>query len=328
MVRSTSRRAQAAAMPTRSAAGAHAASKHASAIPSAAAILAAALLLAPVTPGLAQDAPPGTDIFVVETTLQGGRLEVGAVRNVTARPGYDNQPFFSPDGRSVYFSSIRDGVQSDIYRYDLSTGETVQVTNTPESEYSPTLLPGGEGISFVRVEADGTQRLWRFSTEGTDPQLVLPDVAPVGYHAWGDANTLALFVLGEPHVLQLADSRSGEATTLAEDIGRSLHKVPGQPAISFVHREAGTGWIKRLELATREMQTIVRLLGTGEDYAWMPDGSLLMGQGSKLFRYDPASDEDWREVVDLAAHGVDGITRIAVSPDGSRIAIVVAGPGR
>lgn len=287
------------------------------------AILVAAATLASAVPGLAQDAPPGTDIYVADVAFRGGRLVVEAVRNITARPGYDNQPFFSLDGRSVYFSSIRDGTQPDIYRYDLASGTTVQVTKTPEGEYSPTPLPDG-GFSVVRVETDGTQRLWRFSSDGTDATLVLPGIAPVGYHAWGDENTVALFVLGEPHMLQLADARTGEAATLARDIGRSLHKVPGQRAVSFVHREGGTAWIKRLDLATREAQPIVAALAGAEDYAWLPDGSLLMGQGSKLFRFDPASDREWRLVADLLPHGIDGITRIATSPDGARIAIVAA----
>ena len=287
------------------------------------AILAAAATLVSPVPALAQDAPPGTDVYLADVAFRDGRLVVEAVRNITARPGYDNQPFFSPDGRSVYFSSIRDGTQPDIYRHDLASGTTVQVTRTPEGEYSPTPLPDG-GFSVVRVEADGTQRLWRFSADGTNPTLVLPGIAPVGYHAWGDESTVALFVLGEPHMFQLADTRTGEATTLARDIGRSLHKVPGQPAVSFVHREGGTAWIKRLDLLTREAQPIVAALAGAEDYAWLPDGSLLMGQGSKLYRFDPASDREWRVVADLSQHGIDGITRIATSPDGTRIALVAA----
>jgi Tol biopolymer transport system component len=49
--------------------------------------------------------------------------------------GYNNQPSFLPDGKTVLYTSFRNG-QTDIYRYDLSTGKTTQVTNTTESEYS------------------------------------------------------------------------------------------------------------------------------------------------------------------------------------------------
>ena len=38
-----------------------------------------------------------------------------------------------------------------------------------------------------RVEADGTQRLWKVGELGEGPTLVLPGVKPAGYHAWIDA---------------------------------------------------------------------------------------------------------------------------------------------
>ncbi len=292
------------------------------------ALLTALALLAVTSPGRAQATPPGTDIHLADLSIRAGRLLVAAPRNVTGRPGYDNQPSFSPDGRSLYYTSIHEDGQADIYRHDLASGTTARITRTPESEYSPTPLPAGDGLSVVRVEADSTQRLWRFSLEGTDPRVVLADVRPVGYHAWGDPSTLALFVLGDPPTLRLADARTGQASILAEDIGRSLHRVPGRNAVSFLQRQGDDAWVMVLDLATREATSVVRALGPGEDYAWMPDGSVLMGRGSRLFRFDPARDEDWREIVDLGRFGIDGITRLAVSPDGSRLAFVAAEPAR
>ena len=63
----------------------------------------------------------------------------------------------------------------------------------------------------MRVEKDGTQRLWHVPEGGAAPQPILPDVKGVGYHAWADANTLVLFVLGQPPTLQVADRRTGKA---------------------------------------------------------------------------------------------------------------------
>ena len=56
-----------------------------------------ALLAAP----LAAQGPPGTDIFLMPLSGTGGSLKAAAPRNITARAGYDNQPFFSTDGRSI-----------------------------------------------------------------------------------------------------------------------------------------------------------------------------------------------------------------------------------
>src|SRR5882672_6610513 len=141
--------------------------------------------------------PPASDIFVIDLRME-GKLRVGQPLKITSAVGYNNQPSFLPDGESILYTSIREK-QADIYRYDLRAAATTQVTNTPESEYSPTLMPDKKSISVVRVEGDGTQRLWQFPLAGGGPSLILENIKPVGYHLWVDDNTLALFVLGKPN---------------------------------------------------------------------------------------------------------------------------------
>jgi Tol biopolymer transport system component len=79
--------------------------------------------------------------------VRGRRISVGTPVNVTARPGYDNQPFFLADGRAFLYTSIREDSQADIYRYDLDRKTSVRLTATSESEYSPIPLPRGGGFS-------------------------------------------------------------------------------------------------------------------------------------------------------------------------------------
>lgn len=280
-------------------------------------LLALGTTLAVATPLRCQS--PGTDIWVASFDADARSVE--GWRNVTARPGYDNQPAFAANGDAILYTSQREG-QTDIYRHDLRTGATSRVTSTPESEYSATVMPGGDRFSAVRVEADSTQRLWSFALDGSDPRLVLAEVRPVGYHAWIDAHTLGLFVLGSPATLQIADTRTGAARVAASDIGRSLHRVPGRAAVSFLHRADGAARLRVHDPADGSFEDLVEALPESVDYAWTPAGVLLMGSGSRLFAFDPATDTEWREVADLSAAGIAGITRLAVSPDGTRIAVV------
>src|SRR5262249_43897471 len=176
-------------------------------------------------PPQAPAAPPDPDIFLATFSAR-GTPAVARALNITHTPGYDNQPSFTPDGASILFTSNRGDRQTDIYRYDIADATTTRVTNTPESEYSPTVTPDRAHLSVIPVEADGTQRLWRFTLQGEQPELVLERVKPVGYHAWTDDHTLALYVLGQPATLQLADTRSGNAVEIARGIGRSIQRVP------------------------------------------------------------------------------------------------------
>jgi WD40 repeat protein len=266
--------------------------------------------------------PPASDIFIIDVASHNGKMTLGRPVKITDVAGYNNQPSFMPDGQSILYTSIRDK-QADIYRYDIKSGATTQVTKTPESEYSATLMPDGRSISVVRVEADGTQRLWRFPLAGGEPSLILERIKPVGYHLWIDDHTLALFILGKPNTLQLVDTRTEKAETIAENPGRILRRIPHQNKFSFVHKISEKEWaIKAFDLRTRTSASLIDTLTGVEDYSWMPSGALLMGKDSTLFSVIPLTGKSWSEVADFKSAGLKNITRIALSPKGDRIAIV------
>ena len=293
------------------------------------------LFLAAAAVLTSQAQAPDTEVFLAKLTVSGGSVTVGPAENISNSAGYDNQPSFTPDGRSVFFTSARGGApqgstesQMDIYRYDIATKAVAQVTRTPESEYSATVTPDGRHISVIRVEADKTQRLWKFPLAGGEPSLVLTDIKPVGYHAWLDANTLALFVLGQPATLQIADIRTGKAEVAASGIGRSLVAMPGG-GVSFGQRTvdgASRAWkISQVSMADGKPSIKVVTMGPAnaadEFVAWLPNGTLLMPAGGQLMALR-RGDPDWKAVADLAALGVRNVSRLAVSPKGDWIALV------
>ncbi len=278
------------------------------------------------TPSPSPAATPGfSDIFIVDIKNERGGMQFGQPLKFTTFVGYNNQPSFLPDGRSILYTSIRDK-QADIYRYDLRSRATSQITNTAESEYSPTLMPDGKNISVVRVEADGTQRLWKFPLNGGQPSLILEHIKPVGYHLWIDDHTLALFILGakgKPNTLQVVDVPTEKAEIVAENPGRILRLIPHQNKLSFVQKISDREWIvKAFDLKTRKIATLIKTFPGVEDYAWTPAGILLMAKDAKMFKWSPAVDQDWLEIADFSEAGLNRITRITVSPKGDRIAMV------
>jgi dipeptidyl aminopeptidase/acylaminoacyl peptidase len=266
--------------------------------------------------------PPSTDVFLAPLHVTATGVSVGAVSNITNRPGYDNQPSFAPDGRSILFTSIRDDAQSDIYRYDIATRTIARVTATPESEYSATVMPNGRRFSVIRVEKDSAQRLWSFALDGSDPQIVVAGVKPVGYHAWIDSRNLALFVLGKPNALVHANLATGALDTLARDIGRSLQPLPDRVGFSFTQRaDSGTFRLKTMRWPSRATEDLIDLPRGTEDMVWLGKGMVLAAQGTRLVLWQ-TGETGWRTVADLAASNLTNITRVAVSPDGRWLALV------
>jgi WD40 repeat protein len=269
--------------------------------------------------------PLATDIWLADLHWEtSGPPAVGEPINLTQRPGYDNQPYFLSDGSGLWYTAVdtHDG-QADIWRYDFDDGRVVRVTaSSPESEYSATPLPDGSGISVVRVEADSTQRLWRFDADGTNGAVVLTDVEPIGYHAWADERTVVVYVLGEPATLRRVDVQSGRAEAVAEDVGRSIQSIPGTHDVSYVQRHPdGSSTIMRLPQGRGAPEPLTAGVEGGDFHTWAPDGTLLMAHEATVYAWTPGVDSGWVAIADFSRLRLT-VTRLAVSPNSAQIALV------
>ena len=109
---------------------------------------------------------------------------------------------------------------------------------------------------------------------------------------------------------------------LASNIGRCLlHTSDGK--LAFVQKPTEQTWfLKTWNPGNNAQDIIVKIPAGTEDFAIMPDGTYLMGDGAKLFYYKPGRDTDWKELTNLSQYGVKKITRLAASKDG-KLAVVV-----
>ena len=276
--------------------------------------------------GAQQRPPANTEVYLTGLSVDVVPLTGGdkaSLTDVSNHPGYENEPSFTPDGKSILFVSKRDGKQTDIYRYDIATHALTQLTHTPESEYSPLVTPDGKAFSVIRVEADGTQRLWRFDLDGTHPRLVLENVKGVGYQAWLDATHVAVFIVGnngQPNTLQLANTTTGATEMIDSNPGHGLalrpHGPSAPPTLTYVCKTDLAHWVvKEFDLAAKKVTVIADALAGSEDLAWSPiRGTLFMAKGPKIFLLDKQSKTGWSEVGDFTAAGIDHITRLAIGP--------------
>jgi len=272
-------------------------------------------------------AQTGSEIILFDLKAKKKSVTLSNPQNVTNHLGYDNQPSFHLDEPVIYYASFNDQGRSDIKSYNYETQTTHKVTETTEREYSPTLTPDQTGISCIIQRENGAQDLGKYSLEGKDPYVII-DSLVVGYHVWADNSHLAMFVLGKdgsPNTLHYLRLPTQEDTIIADNIGRSLHRIPNERAISFVHKVAAGNWqIKRLDLETLQVNFIVNTLPQHEDIAWLPDGRLITSDGSKLFVINPRKEKTWSEVVVTDGSLLKGITRLAVSTKGDKLAVVIS----
>ncbi|MFN0213475.1 MAG: hypothetical protein ACKVT2_04400 [Saprospiraceae bacterium] len=289
------------------------------------------LLLLALPLSMAAQGPGKSDILLFSLTKTADSTwRPDAPRFLTAfnRGGYNNQPnFFNNNELWITAQFPKDTNQTEIIALDLLLKTHTRVTATPTTaEYSPTLVPGGKRFSVVRVEEDGNQRLWSFPLDRSDNGRVeFSKLYNVGYHCWLRDTLLAFFIVGEndqPHTLQIASLKAQRPQRIASNIGRCLIKRPDGKLL-FVQKATEQTWYLKTWDPKTNMQEIVLKMPTGsEDYALLPDGTLLCGNGVKLFQYNASRDADWKMVADLSKYGVKKITRLAASKDG-KLAVVV-----
>jgi hypothetical protein len=272
--------------------------------------------------GLAQT---GSEILLFDLSIKKDKLVLSNPKNITNHVGYDNQPSFHADQPLIFYSSFNPDGRSDIKSYDYEKGETRSLTQTTEREYSPTLTPDKQFVSCIIQRDDGAQNLGKYPVGGGQPTVLIDNLI-VGYHAWIDQDRLLLFVLGEPQTLHLYNVKTKEDKVIAEKIGRSLHKIPNQNAMSFVHKISDSEWIiKRWDAATSEITTIAKTLPGREDLCWTPQGRIIMSDGTRIYSIDPLNEKEWSEVsIKFGGEQLKGVTRLSLNSKGNRLAVVVS----
>ncbi len=270
-------------------------------------------------------AQTGSEIYILDLKEKKGKITLANPRNITNRIGYDNQPSFHKTDRVLYFSSFDENGRADLKSYHLKTKETKNITKTQEREYSPTLTPDENYLSCIIQRDNGAQDLGKYPVEGGEATVIIDDLM-VGYHVWADNSHLALFVLGKdgsPNTLHYLELPTRDDTVLAENIGRSLHRIPSTTAISYVAKLSADKWeIRKLNLDKLNSEKIAETLPGKEDICWTAGGTLLSSDGEKIYML---REGKW---MPLSIKGLKlplkGITRMAVNAQNNTLAVVVS----
>lgn len=266
------------------------------------------------------------DVFVMDFTLNDEIMNISGLKNISNKPGYDSQPFFT-DNNQLLYAGIQNG-QTDIVMYNLSTSSSniVNIT-TPGGEYSPKQIPGSKDIAAVRLDPKGLQRLYSYSQTDTNQgaSRKLLDTLEVAYFAFFDNNRIVASVLGTNQLnLVVANLKTKQVTHYIENSGRSIHNIPQSTYVSYtLSNEDKNMDVYILDLDQGRESFFVCQLPVGvQDHCWINDSQLLLGSGSKIYLYDMFGAQQWEQVADLAQYEISDINRIAVNPQGNKIALV------
>jgi tricorn protease len=208
----------------------------------------------------------------------------GLARRLTAGPGDESHPRFSPDGRRVAFTGEYDG-NLDVYVVDAEGGEPRRLTWHPGADIVLGWSPDGREILFESGRASGTDdhQVFAVPVDGGFPrQLPIP---------------------------------RGVEASLSPD-GRRLAYVPfDQWEPGWKHYRGGqTSRVWIVDLATLALTKVPRDNSNDRSPVWLGDAVYFLSDrdgGTALYRYDPATHAVARA---FANDGLD-LKAIAAGPD-------------
>lgn len=262
---------------------------------------------------------PNTDVWLFKIEKNKTELKLTSPKNITNRVGYDNQPSFSSDSKKIYYVSIREDNQADIYYYDLKTLKTIQHTKTKESEYSPTLSMDGKFLNSVVVESDSAQRI-HFINALTGVGEKKYDVDSVGYFTFLNSDTVLYYKLTSPHSLRYFVKSTNEDKWLANNPIRAFKAINRH---SFIYgiKDSTKVTFYRYDFVFHKAEKYAEYNSLSEDAIWHEQFGLIKSEGNKLLKYDE-SKKEWILLFDLATFGIKKITRFNFDPKNNYLVIV------
>lgn len=237
--------------------------------------------------------------------------------------GYNNHPAFFSNDSLILSVQMPGDQQPELYLFDLRNKTKVRVTQTAAGEYSPFAIGDGYRFSAVRQEysrTDTTLRLWEFPIDRlNDGRPVFKYYDNIGYYYWLNSGQVAVFLVGNPSQLAIADTRTDKLTPVATNAGRCFRRLPNGNLV-YVQKSNYDSWkLRQKKLygsGSDQAEDIADTIPGAEDFVVLPDGSFIMGKGTRLYHLDPrAKNVQWQEIADLRFYSINNITRLALSGD-------------
>jgi TolB protein len=227
-------------------------------------------------------------------------------RRVTINRNLNITPNWSPDGRSIAYTSYRKALP-DILISNIFVGTMEEPTKGSASNFLPVFSPDGKQIAFMS-NRDGNSELYIMNRDGSGVRRLTNNPAIDSTPTWSPTGTQIAFTsdrTGTPQVYVVgADGTGLRRLTYESYADRATWSPAPYNEIAFAAR-TGPGYdIKVLSLADGVTRQITFGEGTNESPAWSPNGRHLAFMSTRAGRSHIFTvDRDGRNIRQLTREG-------------------------
>jgi TolB protein len=196
-------------------------------------------------------------------------------RRVTTNRTLNINPAWSPDGRSIAYTSYRRG-PPNIFVSHIYEGTLDEVTKGPGENWLPAWSPDGTRFAFTSTR-DGNSEIYVANRDGSNVRRLTNNPAIDSTPTWAPTGTQVAFTSdrsGSPQIYIVAADGLGNVQRLTSE--SYADRPTWSPApfneIAYAARNGPGFNIKVIDVATRQTKQITFDEGSNESPAYAPNG--------------------------------------------------------
>jgi tricorn protease len=265
----------------------------------------------------------------------------GHAHRLTAHPGEEIFPKFSPDGKTIAFTGDYDG-NTDVFVMPAAGGEPRRLTYHPAADLVTGWTPDGKKVLFRSnrySEPPEFTRLFTVSPEGGTPDMLpIPRASLTSYSP--DGNRIAFLSTSQEFrtwkryrggwkpPIGIYDLKKNTYEELPKTTGMDLFPMWHGDTIYYINDGDGVMNLYRYDLASKKSRKLTNF--TEYDIKWPSLGpdAIVFENGGMIYTFDLASEKQTQIHITVAGDDVesraevrnvaDQIRGAAISPSGAR----------